>query len=95
MPVTSSTERLTEAVDRLVLRYNSVCEQNNKLLSRVEELENKLEYQEGNADSKGYNLLRIHYARLLQERSEMKQRLESVLEKLDRLRDDRGRSTNG
>jgi len=95
LPITGSTERLTEAVDRLVLRYHSVCKENDNLKNRVEELENKLEYQEGNADSRGYNLLRIHYARLLQERSEMKQRLESVLEKLDRLRDEPGGSTNG
>ncbi len=95
MPITGSAERLTEAVDRLILRYGSVCRENKKLLDRIEELEKRLEYQAGNTDSEGYNLLRIHYARLLRERQEMKQRLESVLEKLDGLRDDKGQNTNG
>jgi len=95
LPITGSAERLTEAVDRLIIRYRSVCEENNQLQSRVEELEKRLEYQEGNADSEGYNLLRIHYARLLHERQEMKQRLESVLEKLDSLREDQGRRVHG
>lgn len=95
MPITGSAERLTEAVDRLILRYHSVCEDNAQLHSRVEELEKRLEYQEGNADSEGYNLLRIHYARLLHERQEMKQKLESVLEKIDSLREDQRRGIHG
>ncbi|HOP26482.1 MAG TPA: hypothetical protein PLM22_05670 [Candidatus Sabulitectum sp.] len=95
MPITGSAERLTEAVDRLILKYRSVCGENRELQNRVEELEKKLEYQKGNADSQGYNLLRIHYARLLRERQEMKERLESVLAKLDDLRSDREQSANG
>ncbi len=95
MPITGSAERLTEAVDRLILKYRSVCSENSELQNRVEELEKKLEYQKGNADSQGYNLLRIHYARLLRERQEMKERLESVLAKLDDLRSDREQSANG
>lgn len=95
MPITGSAERLTEAVDRLILKYRSVCSENMELHEKLEELEKRLEYQKGNADSEGYNLLRIHYARLLHERQEMKQRLESVLEKLDGLRDEKGQSTHG
>jgi len=95
LPITGSAERLTEAVDRLILKYRSMCSENQELQSRVNELEKRLEYQKGNADSEGYNLLRIHYARLLQERQEMKQRLETVLKKLDDLRNDEGQSANG
>ena len=95
MPITGSAERLTEAVDRLILKYRSVCSENEELHGRIEELEKRLEYQKGNADSEGYNLLRIHYARLLHERQEMKQRLESVLKKLDGLRDEKGQGTHG
>lgn len=95
MPITGSAERLTEAVDRLILKYRSVCSENTELQSKVDELEKRLEYQKGNADSEGYNLLRIHYARLLRERQEMKQRLESVLKKLDELKYEKGQSANG
>ena len=94
MPVTGARERLTEAVDRLILRYRSVCEENAKLAERVEELEKRLEYQRGNTDLEGYNLLRIHYARLLRERQETRERLQSLLEKLETLRDKQGRSTD-
>jgi hypothetical protein len=94
LPVTGATERLTEAVDRLILRYRSQSEENTRLSGRVAELEDSLEYQKGNADSEGYNLLRIHYARLLQERQEMKQRLELLLGKLEMLKSQQGQSTN-
>ncbi len=89
-----ASERLTEAVDRLILRYRSMDEENRRLSGRVEELENRVEYQKGNADPEGYNLLRIHYARLLHERQELKQRLEVLLGKLEELKDQRGQSTN-
>lgn len=94
MPVTGAAERLTEAVDRLILRCRSLTEENTVLSSRVEELEGNLEYQRGNADSEGYNLLRRHYARLLHERQEMKQRLEVLLGKLEMLKSQQGHSTN-
>jgi len=92
--MTGASERLTEAVDRLILRYQSMDEENKRLAGRVDELENRVEYQKGNADSEGYNLLRIHYARLLHERQELKQRLETLLEKLEKLKDQQGQSTN-
>lgn len=95
MPITGSTERLTEAVDRLILKFRSLCSENQELHHKVNELEKRLEYQKGNADSEGYNLLRIHYARLLRERQEMKQRLETVLKKLDDLRSDKGQRADG
>ena len=95
MPSTGSAERLTETVDRLILKYRSVCRENGELHKRVDEIENRLEYQKGSADSEGYNLLRIHYARLLRERQEIGKRLESVLKKLDNLRNDKGQSANG
>ncbi len=94
MPMPGGSERLTEAVDRLILRYRSMDEDNRRLAGRVEELENRVEYQKGNADSEGYNLLRIHYARLLHERQELKQRLEALLGKLEKLKDKQGKSTN-
>ena len=94
MPMAGASERLTEAVDRLVLRYQSMDEENKRLAGRIEELESRVEYQKGNADSEGYNLLRIHYARLLHERQELKQRLEALLGKLEKLKDQQGQSTN-
>ncbi len=94
MPVTSASDRLTEAVDRLILRYESVEEENKQLTGKVDELENRIEYQRGNADSEGYNLLRIHYARLLHERQELKQKLEALLGKLEKLKDQQGQGTN-
>lgn len=94
MPMVGASERLTEAVDRLILRYRSLNEENRRLSGRVEELENRVEYQKGNADSEGYNLLRIHYARLLHERQELKQRLETLFGKLEKLKDQQGQSTN-
>ncbi|MCK5786208.1 MAG: hypothetical protein KAH54_06585 [Candidatus Sabulitectum sp.] len=89
-----ASERLTEAVDRLILRYRSMDEENRRLSGRVEELESRVEYQKGNADSEGYNLLRIHYARLLRERQELKQRLEALLGRLERLKSQQGQGTN-
>ncbi len=94
MPIAGAAERLTEAIDRLIVRNHSLDEENRHLSGRVEELENRVEYQKGNADSEGYNLLRIHYARLLHERQELKQRLEALLGKLEKLKDQQGLSTN-
>ncbi len=94
MPIASASDRLKETVDRLILKYSSTVEENKRLLSRVDELENRVEYQKGNADSEGYNLLRIHYARLLHERQELKQGLDALLEKLEKLRDQQRNSTN-
>lgn len=94
MPMAGASERLTEAVDRLILRYRSMDEENRRLSGRVDELESRIEYQKGNADSEGYNLLRIHYARLLHERQELKHRLEALLGKLEKLKDQQGQSTN-
>ena len=94
MPVTSASDRLTEAVDRLILRYESVEDENKRLTGKVDELENRVEYQRGNADSEGYNLLRIHYARLLHERQELKQKLEALLGKLEKLKDQQGQGNN-
>jgi cell division septum initiation protein DivIVA len=90
-----ASERLTEAVDRLILKYRAIEEENKRLSGKVDELENRVEYQKGNADSEGYNLLRIHYARLLHERQELKQRLETLLGKLEKLKLQQGHSADG
>jgi len=78
-------ERLTEAVDRLIVKLEDLRGQRNALAGRVDELEKSLESQATQADSEGYNLLRIHSARLLRERQEMARRLREVLEKLEKL----------
>jgi len=94
LPMAGASERLTEAVDRLILRYQAVEDENKRLTGKVDELENRVEYQKGNADSEGYNLLRIHYARLLHERQELKQRLEVLLGKLEELKFQQGQNTD-
>ena len=94
MPVAGAAERLTETVDRMILRYRALGEENRKLIVKVNELENRIDYQRGNANSEGYNLLRIHYARLLHERQELKQRLENLLGKLEKLKEQQKQSTN-
>ena len=76
-------ERLTEAINRLIVRYRSVNSQRNELAARVKELESRLENSVGSVDSEGYNILRIHSARLLRERQEIRRRLSGVLEKLE------------
>jgi chaperonin cofactor prefoldin len=78
-------ERLTEAVDRLIVKLEDLRGQRNKLSDRVDELEKSLESQAAQGDPEGYNLLRIHSARLLRERQEMARRLREVLEKLEKL----------
>jgi len=94
LPMAGASERLTEAVDRLILRYQAVEEENRRLAGKVDELENRVGYQKGNADSEGYNLLRIHYARLLHERQELKQRLENLLGKLEKMKFQQGQNTD-
>jgi len=76
-------ERLTEAINRLIVRYRSVNSQRNELAARVQELEARLDNSVGSVDSEGYNILRIHSARLLRERQEIRRRLSGVLDKLD------------
>ena len=78
-------ERLTEAVDRLIVKLEDLKGQRNTLADRVEELEKSLESQATQSDPEGYNLLRIHSARLLRERQELGRRLGEVLDKLEKL----------
>ncbi len=84
MSVADNLERLTEAVDRLIIRLETLQAQRNKLTRRVQELEYRIDNSVDSPDSEGYNLLRIHSARLLRERQDLKQRLTGVLEKMER-----------
>jgi seryl-tRNA synthetase len=83
MSVSDNLERLTEAVDRLIIRLETAQAQRNRLARKVQELEYRIENNVDSVDSEGYNLLRIHSARLLRERQDLKQRLTGVLEKLE------------
>lgn len=85
MVATGATQRLTEAVDRLLLRLRETTEERDRLVSRVSELERRLENRSGEGDPEGYRILRLHSARLLRERQEIKQRLEALLVKLERV----------
>ena len=76
---------MTEAVDRLIVKLEDLKGQRNTLADRVEELEKSLESQATQSDPEGYNLLRIHSARLLRERQELGRRLGEVLDKLEKL----------
>ncbi len=76
-------ERLTEAIDRLIVRLRSVQTQRDELAVRVDDLESRLENSVDSMDSEGYNILRIHSARLLRERQEIRRRLAGVLDKLE------------
>ncbi len=76
-------ERLTETINRLIVRFRSIHTQRDELMTRVNELESRLENSVDSVDSDGYNILRIHSARLLRERQEIKRRLSVVLDKLD------------
>ncbi len=76
-------QRLTEAVDRLIVRLRSLQSQRDKLAVKVDDLQSRLENSVDGVDSEGYNVLRIHSARLLQERQELKRRLVGVLDKLE------------
>jgi len=59
--------------------------QRDELHARVLELESRLENSVDSVDPDGYNILRIHSARLLRERQEIRRRLAGVLEKLEQL----------
>jgi chaperonin cofactor prefoldin len=83
MSVSDNLERLTEAVDRLIIRLETLQVQRNKLARKVQELEYRIENNVDSVDPEGYNLLRIHSARLLRERQDLKERLTGVLEKLE------------
>jgi len=79
-------ERLTEATNRLIIRFRSIHTQRDELTVRAKELESRLDNSVDSVDSDGYNLLRIHSARLLRERQEIKRRLTVVLDKLESIK---------
>jgi chromosome segregation ATPase len=81
----SQLERLTEAVDRLIIRVETLQAQRDKLAAKLAEIEQGPQSGSGSVDAEGYNLLRIHSARLLRERQELGKRLGKVLEKLEKL----------
>lgn len=83
MAQSEDLDRLTEAVNRLIVRYRSMHKQRNELAAQVRELESRLENSVDTVDSNGYNILRIHSARLLRERQEIRRRLSVVLDKLE------------
>ena len=85
MTAGNELERLTEAVDRPSARLYSLKEERDSLAGRVHELEKSASTPPDGtmARDEGYNLLRIHSARLLREREELKSRLAGVLEKLE------------
>lgn len=83
MAQSEDLDRLTEAVNRLIVRYRSMHKQRDELAAQVRELESRLENSVDTVDSNGYNILRIHSARLLRERQEIKRRLSVVLDKLE------------
>jgi len=76
-------ERLTEAINRLIVRVRSLQTQRDELNARINDLESRLENSVDTMNSEGYNILRIHSARLLRERQEIKRRLSGVLSKLE------------
>lgn len=83
MPQSEDIERLTETINRLIVKFRSIHTQRDELAIRVTELESRLENSVDTVDSDGYNILRIHSARLLRERQEIKRRLCGVLDKLE------------
>jgi hypothetical protein len=80
MPAADELERLTEAVDRLIVRLHS-------LKAKVVDLEGMIAAVAPgpSRDEEGHNLLRLHSARLLRERQELRRRIAGVLEKLERM----------
>jgi FtsZ-binding cell division protein ZapB len=78
-------ERLTEAINRLIVRVRSLQTQRDELSVQVNDLESRLENSVDTKDSEGYNILRIHSARLLRERQEIRRRLSGVLGKLENI----------
>jgi len=85
VPGTDDLARLTEAVERLIVRLRSMQTQRDEFYARVVELESRLENSVDSVDADGYNILRIHSARLLRERQEIRRRLSGVLEKLEHI----------
>ena len=83
MSQSEDLERLTEAINRLIVRVRSLQTQRDDLSTQVKDLESRLENSVDTKDSDGYNILRIHSARLLRERQEIRRRLSGVLGKLD------------
>lgn len=85
MTAGNELERLTEAVDRLIVRLYSLRAERDSLSDRIRELEGRLESVDGGTPvrDEGYNILRIHSARLLREREDLRSRLAGVLEKLE------------
>ncbi len=84
MASSGASQRLSEAVDRLLLRLRETTEERDRLAAMVAELERRLEHRSGEGDPEGYRILRLHSARLLRERQEVRQRLEALLVKLER-----------
>jgi type IV secretory pathway protease TraF len=86
MPAADELERLTEAVDRLIVRLHSLKAERDSLAARVVELEGTAAVAVSpSRDEEGHNLLRLHSARLLRERQELRRRIAGVLEKLERM----------
>lgn len=83
MSQSEDLERLTEAINRLIVKVRSLQTQRDNLSAQVKDLESRLENSVDTKDSDGYNILRIHSARLLRERQEIRHRLSGVLGKLD------------
>ena len=83
MSQSEDLERLTEAINRLIVRVRSLQTQRDELNARINDLESRLENSVDTMNSEGYNILRIHSARLLRERQEIKRRLSGVLSKLE------------
>ena len=83
MSQSEDLERLTEAINRLIVRVRSLQTQRDELTARINDLESRLENSVDTMNSEGYNILRIHSARLLRERQEIRQRLSGVLSKLE------------
>ncbi len=83
MSQSEDLERLTEAINRLIVRVRSLQTQRDELSVQVNDLESRLENSVDTKDSDGYNILRIHSARLLRERQEIRRRLSGVLGKLE------------
>ena len=83
MSQSEDLERLTEAINRLIVKVRSLQTQRDDLTARINDLESRLENSVDTMNSEGYNILRIHSARLLLERQEIRQRLSGVLSKLE------------
>jgi len=85
MPAADELERLTEAVDRLIVRLHSLRVERDSLAARVLELEGGAAGRDPGPqrDEEGQRLLRLYSARLLRERQELKRRIAGVLEKLE------------